>query len=97
MLYWTDMGSSFYCEYNADETQVDSYTSLDGIYMQLTMFVTHFPYGLPISMCINKECNNVENWSGISNLLASKVNKVLSDWKKQIDLDFLYSHIPVGH
>ena len=63
------MGNKLNCEYNADNTVTDSYTSLDGSYMQLTMFVSRFPYGLPISMCINKECgniNNLENWNQTS-------------------------------
>lgn len=55
MLYWTDMGNLANCEQREEENiDYTGYTTLDAIYMQLTLFISHFPYGLPVSMCINR-------------------------------------------
>ena len=66
MLYWTDMGNQVNCELRNQNTDYFAYTTLDAIYMQLTMFISQFPYGLPVSMCINKQCGDVDNWKAIS-------------------------------
>jgi hypothetical protein len=92
MLYWTDMGSQFYCEdFSKDHSENSlSYTTLDSIYIQLTVFISHFPYGLPVSMCINRQCGSEQNWNKLALKLKTNFNKILNRVKQEINLDSLF-------
>ena len=52
-----------------------NYTSVDGVYLQLTFKLKHFPTKLPISLCVPNTCSQVTMWQAKALILENNLNE----------------------